>query len=93
MPDGGNDPIVGAGGLDPSGTPIGRSTTHRPPIRSGGGQLFFAYFSVCPRGEAAKRAVPVNGAATIGGSPKDFNDMRRQARPAEYGAPGRRFQR
>ena len=32
--------------------------------------------------------------ATIGGgSRKDFNDMRRQARPTEYGSRGRRFQR
>jgi hypothetical protein len=39
-------------------------------------------------------AVPAHGPATIGGgSRKDFNDMRRQARPVEYGSPGRRFQR
>jgi len=49
MPDGGNDPFVGADGFHPVGTRIDKSPTHRPPNRSGGGQLFFGYFSVCPR--------------------------------------------
>jgi hypothetical protein len=49
MPDDGNDPSVGADGFHPSDTPMVRSITQRPPNRSGGGQLFFAYFSVCPR--------------------------------------------
>ena len=49
MSDGGNDPFVGANGFHPAGTRTDKSPTHRPPNRSGGGQLFFGYFSVCPR--------------------------------------------
>jgi hypothetical protein len=49
MPDGGNDPLVGAGGFHPGDTPTDNVLTQTPPNRSGGGQLFFAYFSVCRR--------------------------------------------
>ena len=53
MPDRGNDRFVGAGGFHPAGTHLGNLKTRNPPIRSGGGRLFFAYSSIYPLGEAA----------------------------------------
>src|SRR6476469_1688702 len=58
MPDRDNDPFLGADGFHPTDTPIGNPETHRPPNRSGGGQLFFAYFSVLPRVRAVHAPCP-----------------------------------
>ena len=92
MPDRGNDRFVGAGGFHPAGTHLGNLKTRNPPTFRGWTTIFRIFVYLPPRG-GGQYAVPVNGPGALGGSPKDFNDMRRQARPTEYGSRGRRFQR
>jgi hypothetical protein len=106
MPDGGNDPLVGAGGFHPGdtgfipGTQVSsRGHTYRQCLNSNASESFrrwttiFCIFLCLPPRAGIPCAVLANGLATTGGFHKDFNDVRRQARPADCGSPRRRFQR